>query len=158
MAASCPLRRVGLIFSSSRSGSGRTRRPRRFSSSSLFGQHHHHHHQTTTTTTRQQTRRTSTLPLMDEAMMLMSMQHGHDDGPWQLMSRTAEQHYYSNGFDDYNDEDEDDKEKRRSRNRKDRPFQVLDLACGPRGQPGSTIATLLPVGYQTKYCRSFYME
>jgi hypothetical protein len=72
--------------------------------------------------------------LLDEAMFLMSMQHAHVDGPWQSMSRAVQQH-----FDDHHRGNSDDGQEPVP------TFQVLDLACGRRGEPGTTIAHSLPV-------------
>jgi len=62
---------------------------------------------------------------MDEARDIMALQHSHANGPWQAMSTAVQGHY----------------------RQQTRPFQVLDLACGVLGEPGSTIAHALPVRY-----------
>ena len=54
--------------------------------------------------------------LTDETHYRMSLQHAHPLGPWQAILAAVKSHFQTQ-----------------------QPFRVLDLACGPRGQPGTTI-------------------
>ena len=98
---------------------------------------------------RQQTER---LMLEERTNYRMSMQHGHPLGPWRAMLAAVQSHHdnwvlalaaaeetlrrggsSSSGAATINPEVEPPP-----------VFRVLDLACGPRGEPGTTIARALP--------------
>jgi SAM-dependent methyltransferase len=86
--------------------------------------------------------------IMEEALYRMSMQHGHPLGPWQAILAAVQIHYERWTTEQTN-------KKRRSIMRNSGQlslaadsselFTVLDLACGPRGQPGTSIAHALPL-------------
>jgi hypothetical protein len=73
-------------------------------------------------------------------MSLMSLQHAHVDGPWQAMNWAVQQH-----FDDHKQSNTNINTNTNDVQVPIPTFQVLDLACGPRGEPGTTIAQSLPV-------------
>jgi hypothetical protein len=86
--------------------------------------------------------------LLDEATLLMSLQHAHVDGPWQSMDRAVQQHFedhHSHGDSDSQSDSDSDSDNDHENDAPVPTFQVLDLACGLRGEPGTTIAHSLPV-------------
>jgi hypothetical protein len=83
--------------------------------------------------------------MVDEAMLLMSLQHAHVDGPWQAMSGAIQQHFDNHHQHHTSSNSSLDHEHDVQQVLPVPTFQVLDLACGPRGEPGTTIAHLLPV-------------
>ena len=96
----------------------------------------------------QQHERLSHQQHVEDAEYRMSMQHSHPRGPWRAMSIAVQRHNDAWVL---------------SNNQKmkevagggggnggklaadDAIYRVLDLACGPRGEPGTTIAHLLPL-------------
>lgn len=69
----------------------------------------------------------------------MSLQHAHPMGPWQAISTAVKNHYiHWEAF----------------QTTTTTKFRVLDLASGPRGQPGKTIASALPLAaiHITDFC------
>ena len=92
--------------------------------------------------------------LVDDARYRMSTQHAHPLGPWRAMSVAVRRHNDAWGkgrdkmgriatADDVDDDDDDDAPPGGASPHP--PYRVLDLACGPRGEPGTTIARLLPL-------------
>lgn len=63
--------------------------------------------------------------VFEGALYRLSMQHDHPDGPWKAMADIVQRHYNT---------------QRHTNN----SFRVLDLASGPRGEPGTSIARVLP--------------
>ena len=78
--------------------------------------------------------------LHDDALYRMSVQHAHPLGPWRAMSVAVQGHH-----------DAWVKNETQESTTTTTPpvasplYRVLDLACGPRGEPGTTIAHLLPL-------------
>jgi SAM-dependent methyltransferase len=68
--------------------------------------------------------------LIEESNYKMSLQHAHRSGPWQAMLKPVKKYY--------------DSWRANESISSSTPFRVLDLACGPRGEPGTTIARALP--------------
>ena len=87
---------------------------------------------------------TQTLLLLENALYRMSVQHAHPLGPWRAMSVAVQSHY-----DVWVTNMEAASTNTTITTTGIPPpsplFRVLDLACGPRGQPGTTIARLLPL-------------
>ena len=71
--------------------------------------------------------------MIDRTNFLMSMQHAHPLGPWKAMLDAVIRLY--------------------STLKQPKPFRILDLACGPRGEPGTTIAHALPLA--SVHCTDF---
>lgn len=67
--------------------------------------------------------------LYREAATRLSLQHSHPSGPWNAISIAVQQHQVRSK----KDHDDDSV-----------LFQILDLACGPYGEPGSTLAHAMP--------------
>ena len=107
--------------------------------------------------------------LVSNARMRMSLQHGHILGPWNAMSVAVRDHNRAwttsrSLSDDVDDDRGDDDRRRRDATRSadaadddatavavassdvtgTRAYRVLDLGCGPHGEPGTTIARMLP--------------
>jgi SAM-dependent methyltransferase len=74
--------------------------------------------------------------LIDRTNYRMSIQHAHPLGPWQAILAAAKNHHATW---------ENAEKKKMATVATTSPFQVLDLACGPRGEPGTTIAHALPL-------------
>jgi SAM-dependent methyltransferase len=74
--------------------------------------------------------------LIDRTNYRMSIQHAHPLGPWQAMLAAAKSHHATW---------EKVEKKKMATATTTSPFRVLDLACGPRGEPGTTIAHALPL-------------
>jgi hypothetical protein len=70
--------------------------------------------------------------ILAEAKHLMGTQHGHKNGPWSSMTAAVQAHY-----DDHCRKNSDGSQE----------YKVLDLACGPRGEPATTIAHAIPVRF-----------
>ena len=68
--------------------------------------------------------------LYQEAATRLSLQHSHPLGPWNAISIAVQQHDQDKSKQD----DFDDSV----------VFRILDLACGPYGEPGSTLAHAMP--------------
>ena len=87
---------------------------------------------------------------VEDAQYRMSMQHSHPRGPWRAMSIAVQLHN-----DAWVLSNNQKKKKDAARGggdgngdklaADDAIYRVLDLACGPRGEPGTTIAHLLPL-------------
>jgi SAM-dependent methyltransferase len=77
----------------------------------------------------------------------MSLQHAHALGPWRAMTVAVQGHY---------DAFCATKEGSSSSN-SSTSFRVLELACGPRGEPSTTIARMLPLAqvHCTDSCPQF---
>ena len=73
--------------------------------------------------------------VVEEAKWLFSMQHAHQNGPWQAMTKAVQAHYNNDAI----------TITRTSTSTAVSEFRVLDLACGPRGEPATRIARALPV-------------
>ena len=102
--------------------------------------------------------------LHDRTLYRFSIQHGHPLGPWQAILKATQTHHMTWTNDnieryksttstitsiesnsDIAAADDDDDDDGTEEPVLDRPiFRVLDLACGPRGEPGRTIANALP--------------
>jgi SAM-dependent methyltransferase len=78
--------------------------------------------------------------LIDRTNYRMSIQHAHPLGPWQAMLAVAKSHHATW---------EIAERKKNLTAATISRFQVLDLACGPRGEPGTTIAHALPLAAVT---------
>lgn len=76
----------------------------------------------------------------DDTNHRMSLQHAHPLGPWQAILNVVRTHHDSwllQRQQLHLNKNSDD-------GTNNNPFLILDLACGPRGQPGTTIAHALP--------------
>lgn len=95
----------------------------------------------------------------DDTHYRLSLQHAHSLGPWQAISEAVQSHYYGNSGNwklatasdvtgrqpqDSTSSIIDDSQPPPSNIKAPRVYRVLDLACGPRGEPGTTIAQALP--------------
>ena len=88
--------------------------------------------------------------LLDGVRHRISIQNAHPLGPWQAILTVVQDHY--NGWVKVQEE-ADAAMLTTTTKRKDNhtattdviQFRVLDLACGPRGEPGTTIAHALPL-------------
>lgn len=84
--------------------------------------------------------------LLDKAMHRMSVQHAHPLGPWKAMVESVRAHHANW------------KEAALARSLENAApksiYRVLDLACGPRGEPGTTLARALPLAnvHCTDFC------
>jgi SAM-dependent methyltransferase len=93
---------------------------------------HHHHHYYYRTFFSFFTQHAEATPdekeeeaqLLDRTFYRMSLQHAHPRGPWPAMVAAVVAHAAAGPA--------------------DASLHVLDLACGPRGEPGTTIARALP--------------
>ena len=99
--------------------------------------------------------------LLDGVYHRISIQHAHPLGPWQAILAAVQDHY--NSWVDVQDaiklKKEDNASEEIARTHEEfgiastttilpaavAPFRVLDLASGPRGEPGTTIAHALPL-------------
>jgi len=91
--------------------------------------------------------------LLDGVYHRISIQHAHPLGPWQAMLTVVQDHY--NTWVEVQTakmKEEDNTAKITiastvlpTTTASVVPFRVLDLACGPRGEPGTTIAHALPL-------------
>jgi SAM-dependent methyltransferase len=90
----------------------------------------------------------ATRVLLDGVFYRMSIQHAHPLGPWQAIRGAVEDHY-DHWLVDRTQEQEATQKKDNNTPVLDAkaivPFRVLDLACGSRGEPGTTIAHALPL-------------
>ena len=87
---------------------------------------------------------------VEDAQYRMSMQHSHPRGPWRAMSIAVQRH--NDAWVLSNNQTKKDAAASRGGGGNvdklaadDAIYRVLDLACGPRGEPGTTIAHLLPL-------------
>ena len=74
----------------------------------------------------------------------MSLQHAHPLGPWQAILKVVQKHHANWLLQQNNNSNDNDDGNNIDHDVNNNPFRVLDLACGPRGQPGTTIAHALP--------------
>lgn len=86
--------------------------------------------------------------LVDGVLHRLSVQHAHPLGPWQAMLGAVKTHY--NQWEEAKAKKllpfiKDDNDYETAALVAAIPFRVLDLACGPRGEPGTTIAHALPL-------------
>jgi len=65
----------------------------------------------------------------------MSLQHAHPLGPWQAITSAVQNHYKT----------WESSTATKNNNHTKTKFRVMDLASGPRGQPGTTIASAIPL-------------
>lgn len=81
----------------------------------------------------------ATRTLLDGVRHRISIQNAHPLGPWQAILTVVQDHY--NGWVKVQEEDAEAILTATDVTQ----FRVLDLACGPRGEPGTTIAHALPL-------------
>jgi hypothetical protein len=96
----------------------------------------------------QQHERLSHQQHVEEAQYRMSMQHSHPRGPWRAMSIAVQRH--NDAWVLSNNQKKKEVAGGGGGNcgklaADDAIYRVLDLACGPRGEPGTIIAHLLPL-------------
>ncbi len=70
-----------------------------------------------------------------------SMVHAHPLGPWKAILSAVKRHYYN---DDNNNHHHQNSSSNNDNNKNQTAYHILDVGCGPRGQPGTTIANALP--------------